>query len=117
IVCEDIYKYNGQIMTKSQFKETHPLLFSKSTDVLTVDANPIIKDNNLTKKLTEAYPTLLENRTKDDKLLDESESLCDQLMIIKKDLDYVYPLASHKSQASTYDAVFVDHQDFNKIQN
>ena len=137
IVCEDIYKYNGQIMTRSQFKECHPLLFSKTTDAvethiipteivstgITKDITEItainynIKQNNLTKKLKEAYPELLTTRISDNKGLDESESLCDQFMIIEKDLDYGYALTSHKSQASTYDVVYVDHQDFNKITN
>ena len=132
IVCEDIYKYNGQIVTKSQFKETHPLLFSKTTDVInthtiTVNCTDNIsditaveykpKENQLVHKLKETYPNLLDVRISDNKALDESESLCDQFMIIEKDLDYGYCLTAHKSQASTYDVVYVDHQDFNKLQN
>ena len=115
IVCENIYKYNSKILSKSQFKEIHPLLFSKSVDVL--DDKLKIKVNTLSKKIIESYPKLLENRMIDSKTLDESESLCDQFMIIEKDMDYGYALTAHKSQASTYDVVYVDHQDFNKIKN
>ncbi len=126
IICEDIYKYNDKIMTKSQFREVHPLLFNKTKDVVHTTLTQLgevevpnydIKDNVLTKKLKETYPTLLFSRIQDNKLLDESENLADQFMIIEKDLDYGYALTAHKSQGSTYDCVYVDYQDFNKIQN
>ena len=37
--------------------------------------------------------------------------------ILEKDLYYGYAITSHKAQGSTYDAVYVDENDFTKIRD
>ena len=44
------------------------------------------------------------------------KDFADQYMVCEKDVYYGYATA-HKSQGSTYENVFVDNADFNKITN
>ena len=118
LICEDVYKYNNAVLSFRDFKEMHPLLFTKTTDVIE-QLSLSIKENTLTEKIKSVYPTLIQDRLDDveTKALDDSETLADMFKVIEKDMDYGYAITSHKSQGSTYDVVFVDYDDFNKIQN
>jgi len=118
LVCEDVYKFNNTVLSFRDFKELHPLLFTKTTDVIDL-LSRTIKSNTYVDKITSTYPDIIQNRLDDceTKPLDDSESLADMFKVIEKDMDYGYSITAHKSQGSTYDVVFVDYNDFNKIQN
>ena len=118
LVCENVYKFNNTVISFRDFKELHPMLFTKTTDVI----DPLslnIKANALVEKITSVYPTIIQNRLDDceTKALDDSETLADMFKVIEKDIDFGYSITCHKSQGSSYDVVFVDYNDFNKIQN
>lgn len=113
LFMDDVYKYQDEIYSEHNFKEKHPLLFTKCDDLY---QNKIILDNKLTEKIEEEYPTILTKRLKDDKVITESETLADQFKVIEKDIYYGYCLTTHKCQGSTYQCVFVCEHDF-KLQN
>ena len=116
IFCEDLYKYD-KITSKTDFKMNHPLLFTKTSDVLDSSYNVINPSCKLINNINSIYPSLLQERQHDSKQIGDSETLSDRYMIIEKDMDYGYALTAHKSQGSTYDVVYVDLCDFNKITN
>lgn len=120
IFTENIYIFNNKIMTWNVFKTTHPLLLTKTIDLISYSNNSYnIINNDLSIKINDLYEDLLQTRIVDlqTKHISDSELLCDKFMVIEKDIDYGYALTCHKSQGSTYDTVFVDISDFNKIQN
>jgi superfamily I DNA/RNA helicase len=111
---EDIYYYNGRVYSLQEFKKLHPLLFTKTTDTI----SDTIKQSELVTKIVNLYPDILNDRLNDkNKAISDSETLSDKFMVIEKDISYGYAITSHKSQGSTYNNVFVDFDDFEKITN
>lgn len=119
LFTENIYHYNGHIYTETIFKETHPLLFTNINEVIeSKDGEMVISNHNLYDKIEKAYPDLISKRIADvSKIFGESEQLAGQYEVIEKDIDYGYAITAHKAQGSTYHAVIVDENDFQKIAN
>lgn len=116
VFMENIYKINGEILSESQFKTSHPLLCKPVSEVIIdKEDDRVILDNKLSKDLRSKYLTILDERIEDDKPLSGSEKLCDRYCVIEKDLDYGYCITAHKSQGSNFDVVFIDESDFDKL--
>jgi hypothetical protein len=109
LFLEDLYKYNDAIYSESDFKEAHSLLFTKVDDVIKDNQQIISK---LSDKVNTTYVDIIEKRLMDNKIIGDSESLADQFKMIEKDIYYGYCITSHRAQGSTYDAVFVDENDY-----
>lgn len=116
IFIEDVYKYMGKIYTELEFKESHPMLFTKVIDTIDIKKKTMYK-NDFINSFNELYDDLIENRMLDHKDISENETYADQFKVIEKDIYYGYSITSHKSQGSTYESVYVDENDFNKLQN
>lgn len=116
VFLEDVYKYNGQIMTEINLRQLHPLLFTKVSEVINVEKNTIAI-SELTKKIEEQYGEIVEGRLSDNKAFSDAEVFADQYVMVEKDIYYGYSVTSHKAQGSTYDTVYVDENDFSKISN
>jgi hypothetical protein len=116
IFLEDVYKYGGKIMTETDFRQNQPLLFTKVNEVIDVTRKTIAV-SGLTKKLADHYGEIIEGRLIDNKPFADGEVFADQYMVVEKDIYYGYALTAHKSQGSTYDSVYVDEYDFEKISN
>ncbi len=114
IFIEDLYKYNHEIYTESNFKEKHALLFIKLDEVI---KNHEIIESSLTEKINTSYDDIINKRLTDDKIIADSETLADKYKVIEKDIYYGYAITAHKSQGSSIDNVIVDDTDFNKIQD
>lgn len=118
IFMENVYFYNGMIVSESKLKDSDPLLFGQVSGYIhSKGRNMRIKENKHVKTLMEKYPKILKERIDDDKVLSESEKLVDRYQVIEKDIDYGYAITAHKSQGSTYHTVFIDEDDFEKIGN
>lgn len=118
IFMENIYKYKDQIISERQFQISNPLLFKSVSEVIVENEDErAIVDNKLVKDIKNKYPGLLEKRYEDDKLLTEIEKLSDSFQVIDKDLDYGYAITVHKSQGSSFDSVFIDEADIEKIRD
>lgn len=116
VFIEDVYKYQNKISNDIELKQLHPLLFTKVSDVIDDKTKkPILSDLSL--KIDEMYPSMIENRIDDNKAFSDSECFADQYKMIEKDIYYGYAITSHKSQGSTYDSVYVDENDFEKIKD
>lgn len=116
IFIENVYKYAGKIMTESDLKQNQPLLFTKVNEVINIKRKTI-SISELSKKLEDRYGQIIEGRLIDNKPFGDGEVFADQYMVVEKDIYYGYALTAHKCQASTYDSVYVDENDFNKISN
>ena len=116
VFLEDVYKYNRQVMTYDKLREVHPLLFTKVSEVIDVQSKNILK-SKLSEKLEDQYGEIIEGRLIDNKPFTDGEVFADQYMMIEKDIYYGYSITGHKSQGSTYDSVYVDEHDLNKIVN
>ena len=116
IFMENIYKFQDEIIGESSFRNNHPLLFKNSHNVVDYGSKTVLS-NQLSEDIRNKYGDILLKRLRDDKLLSENEKLCDSFCIIEKDIDYGYSITSHKSQGSTYQTVFIDEADFDKIQD
>ena len=130
IFLESLYKWsNGQIMGEKDFVTRHPLLRTRVTDLIKEEvildgvskaikgAKRSLKENEIIKELNEKYPGMVVDRLRDANTLGDSEELKDRFQILSKDIDYGYAITAHKSQGSTYKYVFLDEQDFDKIQD
>lgn len=118
IFMENVYEYDGQVISESQLKDNHPKLFNNSSYYInSTNGRLSLKDNKGVKKLLDRYPGLLEYRVSDNKPISESERLVDRYQLIDKDIDYGYALTTHKAQGSTYHTVYIDETNFNKICN
>lgn len=115
VFMEDLYKYKGHIYTGTEFRQLHPLLYTKTADVLT--GKHEIIESELMERITSTYPGIITARVADNKEISGGECLADQFKILEKDLSYGYGLTSHKSQGSTYHTVFVDETDFNALRD
>lgn len=117
VFMENIYKYRGQIVGETQFRSDNPLLFRNTSEVIDYGEHAV-KINKLAGDLSERYgDELLGDRLDDNKPFNDSEKLCDRFCIIEKDIDWGYAITSHKSQGSSYLAVFIDEPDFDKLKN
>jgi hypothetical protein len=114
IFMENIYKFNNEIIGESQFRNTHPLLFKNMNEVIN---NRMVLENKLSSDIREKYGNILDERVNDDKIFNDSEKICGKFLIIEKDIDYGYCLTSHKAQGSTYETVFIDEADFDKLRD
>jgi hypothetical protein len=117
VFMEHLYKYKGGIYTGSEFKQLHPLLFTKTTTVLSCKRHTITDAAEIVSKLESLYPALLCDRLQDDKDISSNEVFADMYQILEKDIDYGYAITSHKSQGSTYHTVFIDETDFNALRD
>lgn len=116
LFMEDLYKYRDSIYTSTEFKQIHPLLFTKTTDVLTTKGETI--PSEIVNKLDAQYPNMLSGRVTDElKGICRGEQLADAFQVLEKDMSYGYSLTSHKSQGSTYHTVFMDESDFNSLRD
>lgn len=116
VFLENAYKYNGSVMSETDLRQLHPLLFSRVSEV--IDVNKRNKVNSeYTEKIEEKYGNIIEDRLSDNKSYSDSETLADRYMIVEKDIYYGYSITAHKSQGSTYDSVYMDEKDFKKISN
>lgn len=109
LFIDDLYKFNGEIYSELDFKESHAMLFTKMDEVV---KDKQLIHSKLTEKINTSYENIIQHRLLDDKIISESETLADQFKVIEKDIYYGYSINSHRSQGSTYDSVFVDEQDF-----
>ena len=116
VFIDDIYKYENNIVNEQEFKKMHPLLFIKVLEVIN-DKDKTIIVNDTSRAIEEYYPSLIEDRINDTKGYADTEVFADKYKIIEKDLYYGYAITSHKAQGSTYDAVYVDENDFTKIRD
>lgn len=116
IFMENIYKFNGEIIGESQFRNNHPLLFKNMNEVINPNNNEII-GNKLSDDIQDKYPSILEDRVQDNKIYADTEKICGKFLIIEKDIDYGYSITSHKAQGSTYKIVFIDELDFEKLRD
>jgi hypothetical protein len=119
IFMENIYKYNGEIISESEFKIKNPLLFKSVAELIkdTNDGNREIKDNKLSKDIISKYGNIIQERICDDKPITIVEKFSDKYCVIEKDIDYGYCITAHKSQGSTYNIVFIEQNSFEKLYN
>lgn len=73
---ENIYKYDGYILTESEMKLSHPLLFTRVWETLSKESKPI--QSELVQEIQSNYPTLISGRLKDNKVIGESEVFADR---------------------------------------
>ena len=117
IFLEDIYKFDKDIMTETNFKQFHPLLFTKISEVIDVEDKSLIK-SELSEKIEETYgENVISRRMNDNKPFSDNETLADKYMVVEKDVYYGFSNTSHKAQGSTYKHVYVDQKDFEKLSN
>jgi len=114
VFMENLYRRNDNIYTESEFKQLHPLLFTKTTAVLSPKGELLTSE--LSHRINGAYPSLLRSRVNDEgKEISLCETLADMYQILERDINYGYALTAHKSQGSTYHTVLVDEPDFNSL--
>ena len=120
VFMEDIYKYGNDIHTENVFKQSHPLLFTKVSDIYDPLTKKIVDPlSHVHIKIVETYgEDFILGRIEDTtKYTSDSETFADGYKVIEKDIDYGYSMTTHKSQGSTYHTVFVDDPDFRKLTN
>ena len=132
IFIEALYKINNEILGEHDFQLKYPILFTKVTDVIKEEIQEIAIPNQEAVKISckrtvipsdyrdeldKLFPGLIKDRMNDTNVLGDSEEFKDKFQIITKDIDYGYAITGHKSQGSTYNRVFIDEVDFNKIQD
>ena len=112
---ETVYRYEGSVLTERELKISHPLLFTRVTEVL--DGKMCPKQSELVREIQTCYPDIIRDRASDNKTIGDSELLADRFQIIDKDIDYGYAITTHKSQGSTYKNVFVDELNYEQIKD
>lgn len=118
IFMENVYEYEGRVVSESQLKDNHPKLFNGVNYYIDSNEGKLsLKDHKSVDKMKDRYPGLLEYRVSDSKPVSDSERLVDRYQLIDKDIDYGYALTCHKAQGSTYHTVYIDETNFNKICN
>lgn len=127
LFMDSLYKINGEIMGEADFKRQHPLLNTRITElvqeefILDDKGEPkgskriLNNENKLYEEINTRYPNLIKNRAKDMNVLGDSEELKDIYKILNHDLRYGFAITAHKAQSSTYNTVFIDETDFDKI--
>lgn len=118
IFMENVYEYEGRVVSESQLKDNHPKLFNSASYYIDSNEGKLsLKDSKSVRKMKDRYPGLLEYRVSDSKPISDAERLVDRYQLIDKDIDYGYALTCHKAQGSTYHTVYIDESNFNKICN
>jgi len=119
VFMENIYKFNEHILGENEFKTANPLLFKSVKDIIDDgdDGDRSILKNKLSTEITDKYGNLLTERMQDDKPVSGAERFCDKYCVIEKDIDYGACITAHKSQGSSFNTVFVDESDFDKLQD
>jgi len=118
LFIDNLYRFNGAIMSEKELTAGHPLLFTQVKDTVEErDGKRIMLNTTQVQQLNSHYPDLILNRLKDSKTIADNELFADRFMILEKDLDYGYAITAHKSQGSTYREVFIDETDFNRIKD
>lgn len=118
IFASCVFKFNGMIMTATEFKSGHPLLFTKVWDIISEsNGKRTVVRNQLMQQINSRYPQLIQDRASDSKPLGDTECFADKFQIIDKDIDFGYAITAHKSQGSTFSEVFIDEADFNKLKD
>ena len=117
VICiDDVYKYENKIMTDTELKQLHPLLFTRVMEVID-DKSRDKLDTELADKIDEIYEHLILDRIRDNKMFGDGEVFADRFKVVEKDIYYGYSVTGHKCQGSTYQSVYVDEQDFKKLAN
>ena len=116
VFMDNVYKFGKNIMGEHDFKQLHPLLFSKVSEVIDTN-NRVAYTSVLSQKLEEQYGDIIQCRIVDNKPFADGEVFADHYMVVERDIYYGYALTVHKSQGSTYDITYVDSQDLRKISN
>lgn len=109
IYCLD----TNEIINETDINERHPLLTHFTLDVLNEDGS--LKSNKIVERVQSKYPFIIQQRMRDRKPITSVERLYDRFQIVSKDLDDGVAITAHKSQGSTYDTVFINECDFDKI--
>jgi len=128
LFLESIYLWNNEILSESEFHRRHPYLRHRVVELITeeviynstgaiVGVKRKLAESQLVNKIQEMYPQILMDRLRDTNIMGDSEELCDRYKILTHDLKYGMAITAHKSQASTYEHVFIDETDFDKIQD
>lgn len=112
LFLENIYDYNGEIHSEESLKHKHPKLFRNANKYIDPKSRSFL---NTKDKINEIYPGILDERVKDDKTISENERLVDRFLVIDMDICYGYAHTAHKSQGSTYENVFIDEKNFDKL--
>jgi len=94
--------------------EKHPLLCTKLADIINLETKSPT-NQELFDKINLQYDNIVNERLSDTMSLNVEECLHDRFLFVEKDIDYGYAITAHKSQGSTYDAVFVNENDFHRI--
>jgi ferredoxin-fold anticodon binding domain-containing protein len=116
IFLENIFKFGEAVLSETDMRQQHPLLFTKVSDVINTKTRAIAI-SELTKKLEDMYGEIVEGRLMDNKSFSDGETFSDAYMIVERDCYYGYCLTAHKCQGSTYDSAYVLEDDFRKISN
>ena len=116
IFIQDVYKFQNKITLETEFKQNHPLLFTRVSEVINVN-NKTKCSSELVRKIEELYDDIIDVRLGDNKDISDNEVLSDKFKVLEKDVYYGYAITSHKSQGSTYKNVYVDEHDFKKLSN
>lgn len=95
VFLEDVFKYGDKIITETDMKQLHPLLFVKAGDVIDTVGRKLCS-SELTEKIEEQYGDILADRLKDNKAFSDGETLADKYVIVEKDIYYGYALTGHK---------------------
>lgn len=108
LFLENVYKYGDEIISESNMRIKHPLLFQS--------VKKYIRKGKIVQQFPQ-YSNILNDRLMDNKEIGEMEKFVDRFMIFEKDMDYGYAATTHKLQGSTYENVFVVSKDFDKLKS
>lgn len=96
IFLEDIYKYGEEILAETEFRQKHPLLYTKLNEVMDINRGEVI-ESKLSKSIEDIYGNdILVQRIFDNKPYSENETLADKYMVVERDAYYGYALTTHK---------------------
>jgi hypothetical protein len=116
IFIEDVYKHDNKILSETELKQLHPLLFTRINEVIN-ETEKVKIPTELSFKIEEQYGDIIGTRISDNKAMADGEVFADQFKVVEKDIYYGYAITGHKCQGSTYDHVYVDEKDFAKLSN
>lgn len=99
VFLEDVYKYQGKILTETILRQLHPLLFTKVSEIIDIQSKSI-SISELTRKIEARYGEIIEGRLIDNKPFADAEVFADQYMMVEKDIYYGYSITAHKCCAA-----------------
>lgn len=109
---EDIYDYNGEIVTADALRDRHPKLFKSVDNYIDPKTRKAYETRD---DFNKAYGGIVDMRINDNKQISENEKFADRFLVIDMDISYGYAITCHKAQGSTYLNVFVDERNFEKL--